>query len=157
MAIFAQLMTSFIATGAFGILFNAPKQTLIKCGFIGAGGWIIYYVLENNNHDAVTATVAAAFFVGVVGHVLAKLYKTPVIIYSVAGIIPLVPGGLAYDAMRNFVENDYNAALNLAAKAFMLSGSIAFGLVFSEVINQVLRKIFHVDSYHLRKKLSKRR
>lgn len=143
MTIIAQLITSFIATGAFGILFNAPKQTLIKCGLIGMGGWIIYYILENNNHDAVMATVAAAFFVGVVSHVLAKVYKTPVIIYSVAGIIPLVPGGLAYDAMRNFVENDYNGAINLAAKAFMLSGSIAFGLVFSEVMNQVIRKLLH--------------
>jgi uncharacterized membrane protein YjjB (DUF3815 family) len=111
------------------------------------GGWIIYYYLEHNNHDAVMATVAASIFVGVVSHVLAKVYKTPVIIYSVAGIIPLVPGGLAYDAMRNFVENDYNAALNLAAKAFMLSGSIAFGLVFSEVINQVIRKLLDKRTY----------
>jgi uncharacterized membrane protein YjjB (DUF3815 family) len=141
LVIIAQLLTSFIATGAFGILFNAPKQTLIKCGLIGMGGWIIYYILENYNHDAVMATVAAAVFVGVISHILAKVYKTPVIIFSVAGIIPLVPGGLAYDAMRNFVENDYNAALSLAAKAFMLSGSIAFGLVFSEVINQVIRKL----------------
>lgn len=147
LAILAQLLTSFIATGAFGILFNAPKQTLIKCGFIGMGGWIIYYILEGEHHDAVMSTVAAAFFVGVVSHVLAKVYKTPVIIYSVAGIIPLVPGGLAYDAMRNFVENNYNAALNLAAKAFMLSGAIAFGLVFSEVINQVIRKLLDNRTY----------
>jgi uncharacterized membrane protein YjjB (DUF3815 family) len=48
---------------------------------------------------------------------------------------------LAYDAMRNFVENDYNSAIALAAKVLMLAGSIAFGLVFSEVINQVIKKI----------------
>ncbi|XJZ27865.1 threonine/serine exporter family protein [Bacillota bacterium Lsc_1132] len=141
MAVLAQLVTSFFATGAFGILFNAPKQSLIKCGLIGMGGWLIYYVLEDHYHDAVMATLAAALFVGVVSHILAKVYKTPVIIFSVSGIIPLVPGGLAYDAMRNFVENDYSAALSLAAKAFMLSGSIAFGLVLSEVINQVIRKL----------------
>lgn len=140
MTIFAQLVTSFLATGAFGIIFNVPKQSLIKCGLIGMGGWIIYFILEDYYHDIVLATLAASFFVGVISHVLAKIYKTPVIIFSVAGIIPLVPGGLAYDAMRNFVENDYSAALTLAAKAFMFSGSIAFGLVFSEVINQVIRK-----------------
>lgn len=141
MTILAQLITSFFATAAFGIIFNAPKQSLIKCGLIGMGGWIIYFIIDDHYHDMVRATLAAALFVGVISHVLAKAYKTPVIIFSVAGIIPLVPGGLAYDAMRNFVENDYNSALNLAAKALMLSGSIAFGLVFSEVINQVIRKI----------------
>ncbi|MBI0578854.1 threonine/serine exporter family protein [Neobacillus cucumis] len=143
MNILAQLITSFIATGAFGIIFNAPKNMLIKCGLIGMGGWLIYYVIEDYFGDAVLATWIATIFIAVVSHVLAKFYKTPVIIFSVAGIIPLVPGGLAYDAMRNFVENDYNQALGNAANVLMLSGAIAFGLIFSEVLNQVIRKIKH--------------
>ncbi|MDN3017557.1 threonine/serine exporter family protein [Neobacillus drentensis] len=141
MAILAQLITSFIATGAFGIIFNAPKESLVKCGLIGMGGWLIYYLLEDFSGDAVFATLAATVFVAVISQELAKFYKMPVIIFSVAGIIPLVPGGLAYDAMRNFVENDYNSALGSAAKVLMLAGSIAFGLVFSEVINQLLKKL----------------
>jgi uncharacterized membrane protein YjjB (DUF3815 family) len=141
MDILGQLVTSFIATGAFGILFNAPKETLIKCGLVGMGGWLIYYLLEKYSSDAIFATLTATIFIAVISQELAKFYKTPVIIFSVAGIIPLVPGGLAYDAMRNFVENDYNGALESAAKVLMLAGSIAFGLVFSEVINQVIRKI----------------
>ncbi|MEH7109983.1 threonine/serine exporter family protein [Bacillus sp. JJ1764] len=141
MEIVGQMVTSFIATGAFGILFNAPKKTLIKCGLIGMGGWVLYYILEDFTNNAVLATLAATIFIAVLSQQLAKFYKTPVIIFSVAGIIPLVPGGMAYDAMRNFVENDYNAAIALAAKVLMLAGVIAFGLVFSEVINQVTKKL----------------
>ena len=141
MEILGQLITSFLATGAFGILFNAPKETLVKCGLIGMGGWLIYYLLERYSNDAIFATLAATIFIAVLSQELAKFYKTPVIIFSVAGLIPLVPGGLAYDAMRNFVENNYNEALGSAAKVLMLAGAIAFGLVFSEVINQVIRKI----------------
>ncbi|WP_026564500.1 threonine/serine exporter family protein [Bacillus sp. UNC41MFS5] len=140
MAVLAQAITSFIATGAFGILFNAPKESLIKCGLIGMGGWLIYFLLEDYSDNAILATLAATIFIAVLSQELAKFYKTPVIIFSVAGIIPLVPGGLAYDAMRNFVENDYYSAVTLAAKVFMLAGSIAFGLVFSEVINQITKK-----------------
>lgn len=143
MEILGQLITSFIATAAFGVIFNAPKETLVKCGLVGMGGWLIYYLLEDYSRDAVLATLTATVFVGVVSQRLAKFYRTPVIIFSVAGIIPLVPGGLAYDTMRNFVENDYQLALSLGAKVTLLSGSIAFGLVFSEVINQVVRKITH--------------
>jgi uncharacterized membrane protein YjjB (DUF3815 family) len=142
-AVLAQALTSFFATGAFGILFNAPKESLVKCGLIGMGGWLIYFLLEDYSNNAILATLAATIFIAVISQQLAKFYKTPVIIFSVAGIIPLVPGGLAYDAMRNFVENDYNSAIALAAKVLMLAGSIAFGLVFSEVINQVTRKINH--------------
>ncbi|WP_251554195.1 threonine/serine exporter family protein [Neobacillus muris] len=148
MDILAQLITSFFATGAFGIIFNAPKESLLKCGLVGMGGWLVYYVLEKHMGDAVFATLSATIFIAVISQEMAKIYKTPVIIFSVAGVIPLVPGGLAYDAMRKFVENDYNHALGLAAKTLLLAGAIAFGLVFSEVINQIQRKI----SYRVSKK-----
>ncbi|MFD2682971.1 threonine/serine exporter family protein [Bacillus seohaeanensis] len=134
-----QLLTSFIAAAAFGIIFNAPKRSLIKCGVVGMFGWIIYIILVMYEYDTILATLVASFVVAVISQIFAKVYKAPVIIFSVAGVIPLVPGGIAYDAMRNFVENDYNAAINLAAKAFMISGSIAVGLIFSEVINQIIR------------------
>ena len=36
---------------------------------------------------------------------MSRYYKRPMIIFIVAGIIPLVPGGLAYDATKNLVIN----------------------------------------------------
>jgi uncharacterized membrane protein YjjB (DUF3815 family) len=134
------LITSFIASAAFGIIFNAPRESLVKCGISGMAGWIVYFALDTNGFGTIFATLMASFLIAVVSQVFAKAYRTPIIIFSVAGIIPLVPGGLAYDAMRNFVENDYSVALSLAAKASMISGAIAVGLVFSEVINHVIRR-----------------
>jgi uncharacterized membrane protein YjjB (DUF3815 family) len=139
MYIMEQLITSFISTAAFGVLFNVPRESLIKCGLVGMYGWMIYVFVVNNGYDSVIATLAASFFIAVISQIFSKRYKSPVIIFSVAGMIPLVPGGIAYDAMRNFVENDYNLAINLGAKATMISGAIAIGLVFSEVVNQSIR------------------
>ncbi|AJS57364.1 threonine/serine exporter family protein [Paenibacillus sp. IHBB 10380] len=135
-----QLVTSFIASAAFSILFNAPKKSLIQCGLVGMLSWLVYYTLILNNVDSVFSTLAATVIVGVISQLFAKLYKMPVIIFSVSGIIPLVPGGLAYDATRRFVENDYNTAVQLAAQAFLISGSVAVGLVLSEVLNQMVRR-----------------
>ncbi|TYR80242.1 threonine/serine exporter [Priestia megaterium] len=140
MSIIEQTITSFIASAAFGIIFNVPRESLLKCGFVGMVGWLIYFLMTLNGMDEVLSTVASAFFIAIISQIYAKIYRTPIIIFTVAGIIPLVPGGIAYDAMRNFVENDYNTAISLAAKAFMISGSIAIGIVFSEVINQLIRQ-----------------
>jgi uncharacterized membrane protein YjjB (DUF3815 family) len=134
----SHLITSLVASSTFGIIFNVPKKSLIKCGFVGMIGWMLYIYLFLKGIDAVYATLAASFLVAVISHIFAKVYKNPVIIYSIVGIIPLVPGGISYDAMRNFVENDYSTALPLAARAFMISGAIAFGLVLSEVMNQLI-------------------
>ncbi|NQX67747.1 threonine/serine exporter family protein [Paenibacillus alba] len=136
-----QLLTSFIATAAFAILFNVPKRSLIQCGFVGMVGWMLYVSCQLIPLNPILATLIASFFVTVVSQFFAKIYKTPVIVFSVSGIIPLVPGGLAYDAMRNVVLNNYDLAVQLAAKAFMLSGAIAIGLVFSEVIHHLFRRV----------------
>ncbi|WP_139995603.1 threonine/serine exporter family protein [Paenibacillus paridis] len=135
-----QLFTSFIASAAFGLIFNVPKRTLAHCGAVGMIGWLIYICCTQLELDAIPATLIAAFVVTVISQLFSKLYKTPIIVFSVSGIIPLVPGGLAYDAMRNVVLDHYDIAVQLAVKAFMISGAIAIGLVFSEVINQIIRK-----------------
>ncbi|KEF38785.1 hypothetical protein M670_01999 [Schinkia azotoformans MEV2011] len=141
MFIVEHLITSFIASAAFGIIFNVPKRALPQCGFVGMVGWLIYIALVNYfSVDMLLATLVAAVFIAIISQTFAKFYKTPIIVFNVSGIIPLVPGGMAYDAMRHIVENDYSTAVQLATKAFMVSGSIAIGLVFSEVINQMIKR-----------------
>ncbi|WP_042346183.1 threonine/serine exporter family protein [Bacillus massiliigorillae] len=137
----AQLVTSFIGSAGFGIIFNVPRETVLKCGFVGMSGWICYFILSQNGVDIIPATAMASTLIAVISQLFAKIYKTPMTIFTVGGIIPLVPGGMAYNAMRHFVENDYNTAISLAAKAFLISGSIAIGLVFSEVLHQIIKRI----------------
>lgn len=136
-----QLVTSFIASAGFAILFNAPKRILIQCGLVGMIGWTIYYLSVDSGTDIVPATAFSAVIVALLSHISAKVFKTPIIIFNVAGIIPLVPGGVAYNAMRNFVENNYDVGVQLSAQVLLIAGSIAFGLMFSEVLNQILNKL----------------
>lgn len=135
-----QLMTSFTASVAFGVIFNAPRKALLQCGFAGMVGWLIYIMLQDINVQPVTAIVVAAFCVTMISHLFAKKYKAPIIVFSVSGIIPLVPGGVAYNALRHVVENQFDQAVQLGAQAFVFSGAIALGLLMAEVTHQVIRK-----------------
>lgn len=136
----AQLVTSFIASALFGFVFNVPKRMLPHCGFAGMVCWLVYIIGIELGLDIIPATLIAAVLVTVISQWFAKLNKTPIIVFNVSGIIPLVPGGMAYDAMRNVVLDQYDTAVQLGVKAFMISGAIAIGLVLSEVINQVIRR-----------------
>ncbi|WP_340023010.1 threonine/serine exporter family protein [Paenibacillus sp. FSL K6-1096] len=135
-----QLITSFIAASTFCILFNAPVRALLQCGFAGMIGWMLYLLLDYSS-DTVVATFGATVVVGLISQFFARSFKMPVIIFSVGGIIPLVPGGLAYDAMRKFVENDNNLGIQFGVQALLLSGAIAAGLVLSEVLGQVFMRL----------------
>ncbi|KAA9003963.1 threonine/serine exporter [Paenibacillus spiritus] len=134
-----QLITSFVASATFCILFQAPKRALIQSGFVGMVGWYIYLLLNPEWKPMVAAFTAAAV-VGVISQFCARWFRMPVIVFSIGGIIPLVPGGMAYDAMRKFVENDYSEAVQIATQTLLLSGAIATGLVLSEVLGQLRRR-----------------
>lgn len=138
------LVISFISTVGFGIIFNVPRKELIRCGIVGTVSWMIYYVLFTHHVSVVIATGVASFAVAIISQVFAIKYRVPVIIFIAGGIIPLVPGGVAYNAMRSFVENDYLLAISYTTNTAMLAGTIALGIVFAEVVNQVIRERFKV-------------
>ncbi|WP_440897776.1 threonine/serine exporter family protein [Amphibacillus sp. Q70] len=140
--IIEQLIVSFIAATGFAIIFNAPRQSLWQCGTVGMFSWLVYVILARTlNVNIVIATLIAAIVVGIYSQILAKRFRTPIIIFNIAGIIPLVPGGLSYDTMRFFVINDYDLTIASAATVAMISGAIGLGLIVSEIINQLIRNM----------------
>ncbi|HET7657590.1 MAG TPA: threonine/serine exporter family protein [Bacillales bacterium] len=134
-------LMSFAASAGFGLLFNVPRKSVVPGAVAGMIGWVLYKALSfGYDINVILATAVSSFVVAGISQVFARFYKMPVIVFSVAGIIPLVPGGLAYSTMRDFVANDYNTAIGLAAEVFLLSGAIAFGLVLAGVMTQILFK-----------------
>ena len=101
-----QFLLAFGATIGFGVMFNAPKNVLIYCGLAGGVGWIIYTVVVNTIDQNIIAAFLGSFVLTIISLLFARRLKTPVIVFIVCGIIPLVPGGLAYQAMRHIVTND---------------------------------------------------
>lgn len=145
------LISSFIATAAFGILFNAPKNTLFHCGVVGAIGWVVYLAFTNQGVDIVPASFAGSFVIAIVAHLYARRFKKPMLIFNVAGIIPLVPGGMAYNTMRHIVENDYLLGIEFAVKTSLITGAIVMGLVFAEVFMQLLFTLMRHNSFSKKK------
>lgn len=141
MGILAHAVTSFFASSGFAVLFNAPRKSLFPCGVVGMLGWLVHIGLVELHFLAVPATVIASIAVGVLSRMSAVVFKKPILIFYVAGIIPLVPGGVSYNAMRSFIESDYFGGVELAAEVLILSGGIAIGLIFSEVMNQFWKKV----------------
>lgn len=137
-----QTVASFIATCGFGIIYNIPFKPLIHGGLIGSVAWLIYFFLLQWNGNDFLATFVASFVIALMSQIFARIWKNPVTLYSVSGIIPLVPGGLTYTIMSRAVGDNYNMAIRLGEKAFVLSGAIAMGLIFAEVLYQIYKRAF---------------
>ena len=56
----------------------------------------------------------------------------------VTGIIPLVPGGLAYDSTKNLVLLHFGKAINTMLEVTLIAGAIALGLLFADQISKIV-------------------
>lgn len=122
-----QVIGAFFATLFFCIIFNISKKQLLFCGMNGAIGWLVYLLTLNIN-SIVLSTFIATLVVSIISHVLSKLRKTPVTVYLIAGIIPLVPGAVLYKAIYNIVIKDYNMSTYYGIQAIELACSIAVAI-----------------------------
>jgi uncharacterized membrane protein YjjB (DUF3815 family) len=123
------LLVSFLSTLAYCTLFNVPVRTLLAGGLVGAAGWLVYNAISPYGMNMTIATFLAATVVSLCSQFLSIYLRVPSTNFSVAGIIPLVPGSIAYKSMLAFVEGDYLNGITLATHTSLLAGAIASGLI----------------------------
>jgi uncharacterized membrane protein YjjB (DUF3815 family) len=144
------LILSFLSTLAYSMLFNIPMRTLLVCGLTGLLGWALFTSLSGWGLPDLLCTFAAATFVSLVSQIASMIQKVPSTNYSVAGVIPLVPGSMAYRAMLSFVKGDHLAGITLGVQTMFAAGAIAAGLVLGLVLIKLWKGF--VVSYARRKR-----
>ncbi|MGX7352529.1 hypothetical protein RU97_GL001985 [Enterococcus canis] len=139
MTILVQILFSFLATAAFAILTNVPRRSLLACGLVGTAGWLAYWVCVHYGGSPAFGSLLGALAVAVFSNFASKKMKMPVTIFNIPGMVPLVPGAIAYQAIRSFVTGSYEMGMQSAVQVVMIAGAIALGLVLSEVFNHNIR------------------
>lgn len=138
--IILNIVFSFGVSFLFGILFNSPKYILVPAGIVGAIGWIAFQSSLLWNESDIQSSFIGGFFIGIMANFMSKKFFSPVILFIIPGIIPLVPGGTAYEAIKNLVLNDYHEALITMIKVALISSSIALGLLIADLLAKVYFK-----------------
>lgn len=136
-----QFILSFFASAGFGILFNAPRRTILAGGLSGASGWLVYFIATQYGIEPVISSFLGAIVLTAISIACSRKLRAPIIIFITCGIIPLVPGGLAYNAMRSVVLQDYDFALAYGFQAALVSLAIATGIISSEMIDSIFQTL----------------
>ena len=139
MTISSLALQSFLALGVtlgFGVLFNVPKETLAPCGFIGILGHLTRYSLHSLGISNEVATFFGAFIVGLIGYWVARRMDRPRLIFTVTGIISMVPGINAYETIIYFSRSDILDGLQSAVHAGLATAAIAVGLSTARILTE---------------------
>ena len=133
------LITAALSTLGFSILFfvhprHLPLATLgglLTCGvYLLAGRFMGGELLPN---------MLGALFGAGFSEVMARLTKTPVPIYMVPCVIPLVPGSGLYATMFAIVSKNYAEAAAVGIRTLEMALGIAGGIVIASVLGILFR------------------
>lgn len=133
-----QFLVAFAATYSFAILFKSPKSHYVYCGLSGGIGWISYLFMNKLGLSNVSSCLCATFVLMMAVRLISVIKKTPVLVFLISGIFPLVPGAGIYYTARYFVAGDMNQVAVYGMTTFMTAGAIALGVLFGSAIPQVI-------------------
>ena len=127
-----ELVAQFFLAGAgtlsFAILFACPRKSLPYCALVGAVGWLVYELMVMLGADTATASLLAAIPLTILTRVFAVTQKTPVTVFLLSGIFPLVPGAGIYYTAYYFIQNNNALALSNGISTFKIAVALAIGI-----------------------------
>ncbi|MHC3760157.1 threonine/serine exporter family protein [Staphylococcus succinus] len=133
------LFFSFTASYFFALIYDAPKKLFFSAGLAGALGYIVNFTLSTSfQMDNIYTSLLGSLTLGLISHIMSRLLKSPVIVFMIPGIIPLVPGSLAFQATRQLVTLNFTDASNTLIRTILIAGSIALGLIISDQLSKTL-------------------
>ncbi len=95
---------SALAALGFAILFNVPRRTLMGCMLAGASGHALRTLCVQSGLTLEMGTLIGATLVGFMAVGLGNRHHVPRLIFSVSGVIPMVPGVFAYQTMLGLFD-----------------------------------------------------
>lgn len=121
----------------FAMIFNVPVRALGYCAILGALGHSSRLVMHRFGGLQVEwATLIAAAAISVIGVVWARKWRAHPKVFTVAAVIPMIPGMYAFTALLAVIEIDrsgytpelLSTMIQSGLKAFFIVSALAVGL-----------------------------
>ena len=131
---------AFLACVGFTLVFNIHGVGKLICGVGGALGWLVYLLWGKT----IFAAFLAAAAIGVYSELMARVRRCPVTAYLLVALLPLVPGGGIYYAMRHCVAGENEAFLDTLLHTFGMAAALAVGaMMASSLFRTIYTHLYH--------------
>ena len=142
MIILLDFLSVIISSLAFAVIFGIKgKNLFFSClaGVVSHSAFIFaeYFVPQPET----VAYLFAAAVMTLYCEIFARVNKTPVTVYLVTGLIPLVPGKLIYDTMLYFTTNNSELFFENLLRSFGIAAAVALGVVGVSTLFRIRKKV----------------
>ena len=154
MSVLMGVVGSFVAIIAFSVLLETPGKYLWQTGVVGAIGGGVYLLCTHRGVDVVPASFFSALAIAFMAHLFARIFKAPVTVFLIAGILPTVPGAGMYRIAYSIVANDRAGCAYYLLQTLEIAGMIALAIFIVDAIFRVHIPLSRRNSYDIIEKMT---
>ncbi|WP_372881379.1 threonine/serine exporter family protein [Psychromonas sp.] len=133
---------AWIPAVGFAMVFNVPKKILIYCAAGGAFAHSLRFLLMHFGLPIEWATLIASSSMGFLGLYWSRKRLIPRPVFTVASVIPMIPGSFAFTTVVGIVElNISGYSLELmqvvvenGLRTLFILAALSFGLALPSII-----------------------
>lgn len=102
-----QLLMAAVGSLGFSMLFNVRSKYLLLASVGGLVSWAIYLVCHGFGAGLFLSSFFASVFCQSYAEVFSRVCKAPRTIFSIAAVVPLIPGSSLYYTMQSATMSDW--------------------------------------------------
>ncbi|MEA4824497.1 MAG: threonine/serine exporter family protein [Clostridiaceae bacterium] len=129
-----QLLTAFLGSLGFALLFNIRGNKLLPASLGGLLSWGVYLLAGLFTVSDPLRYLVAAIAFTLYAEILARVLKTPATLFLVSSAIPLIPGGSLYRTMEYAMQGDGASFGAWGLATLLLAASIAAGILLAMAV-----------------------
>lgn len=138
-----QFVWSFLAIIGFSLRSNLKGIRVLATGFGGGICWAIYLIVLYYTNSVLLSVFIAIILVCIYSELVARWMKTPVSVFVICVIIPLVPGSSLYYSMRAYISGETMEASRLILQTLLIAGTISIAIAIVASFTSLVLKIRH--------------
>lgn len=124
-----QVITGFIGSLCFGILFNLKGKRLLAGAIGGLLSWGMFVILSEFISSEVLNYFLVSAIVSIYAEIVAKEVKTPTTPIITTALIPLIPGGSLYYTFASAFDSSFGIFTEKAVYTLKLAAALALGMI----------------------------
>lgn len=132
------ILMAAIGSISFGMFFGIISKKLIYCAVGGALTWGVYLTAMHFHISEPICYALAAASGTLFAEILARIVKTPVTLFIITSVIPLVPGGALYYTMLGLLQGNQTVFLAKGSYTLSAAGAMALGMFSATMIFKIL-------------------
>ena len=134
------LLTAFIATCGFAIMFNNKYKHLLIVSVCGVISCAAYFFTNLAIDNLFISVMIGSMVSTLIAEVLARTLKSPTTVFLMPAIIPFVPGAMLFFMMYNLINGNMAECYRNLSGLAQASLGIAVGIILASVCAQVILK-----------------